>query len=589
MATVSTLAATYIRMSTNKQEDSPDRQRASTGRAIQREGLTFYQEYLDEAQRGWDNARPAFRQLLTDAQAGKFQVIVVDEVSRLSRNEMLEFFADVAHPLKQAGVRLYAVAEGGYQDWTQLPGVLLSAVYQDRSSGESKKTAHRVTSDYAARSAQGRIDLGKPPYGYKRVWVDGTGKVLHEGTHPPEHVRRLKPTSKLAPGDPAEVEVVRFVFRAYADEDKSLRDIGRELTNRGVPTPAGRAVWSQNCVGKMLREEKYTGAYVFNRRHQGKFSRLGADGVQPAVAKQRRPVQNDREVWRVIPDFHEPLIPAELFKRVQSLLKENRTRTTPSPNRGDYLLVGLVVCDACGSPMSGHRDKKTSPAFYRCTRAMGTAQAVCRNNLVKESEVLDGLLRTVENQFLAPSFLRLLRTRAAELDRDLQSVDRRKALESELASLDRNITRTQGRMALVDDDDTFAVLNSEVTKWTARRRAVRAELAEVGQASYGRRAEEYVLWLERLLKGLRLSLRGSDRGHLRALLRELVDHIKLRVERRLVGKTRHRYFLVGGEVVLRVPGRERYSARNEGVEGLSAGSERATENLSRSEPRACPR
>ena len=72
-------------MSTDKQEDSPDRQRVSTNSAIDKQGFRFYREYIDEARRGWDDTRPGFRQLLADALAKKFDVIVVDERSPLPR------------------------------------------------------------------------------------------------------------------------------------------------------------------------------------------------------------------------------------------------------------------------------------------------------------------------------------------------------------------------------------------------------------------------------------------------------------------------------------------------------------------------
>jgi DNA invertase Pin-like site-specific DNA recombinase len=592
---MSNLAAVYIRMSTNKQDDSPEQQRTMTSKAIQKENLTLYKEYLDEGWRGWDDNRPQFRQLLADAQAKKFQVIVVDEVSRLSRKEVLEFFAEVARPLQKAGVRLYSVAEGGFQNWDQLVGVILSAVHQDNSSGESKKTARRVTRDYLTMSASGRIDLGKPPYGYRRIWEDHTGNILHEGTHPPETIRRLKPISRLVPGEPSEVDVVRFIFDAYANRDMSLRDIGRDLTNRGVLTPAGLSEWSQNCVGKILREEKYTGSYVFNRRHEGKYCRLGVEDIEPSVAKGVKPVQNPRVAWRVIPRFHEPLISPKVFQRVQELLNANRTRTTPSPNRGDYLLNGILVCDACGSPMSGHRNGKNSPAFYRCTRAMGTAQNRCFNNIVKESEVVDSVIASIEDTFLSPTFLALLREEAGKLDQDCVGIDRVKNLQSELATLDRNISQTQNRLAKVDDE-TFDFLNGELAKWRARRKTILAELEEANRPSHTRRADEFVAGFESLVRGLRSSLTKRDRNRTRSLLREMLDCVRVRVERRLVGKTRHRYFLLGGDIIPRTKGSERKRRRRQGekseVRYLSTEKiekERASVSLSCAEPRACPR
>ncbi|HEY7309514.1 MAG TPA: recombinase family protein [Gemmataceae bacterium] len=543
------LAAIYIRMSTDKQEDSPERQRATTKQTIEREGFRFYREYIDEARRGWDDTRPGFRQLLADAQAKKFDIIVVDECSRLSRDEPLDFFAEVAHPLKKAGVRLYSVAEGGLQDWNNLPGVLLSAVYQDRSSGESKKTAWRVTTNYLKLSAEGRIDLGKPPYGYKRVWVDSSGRVVHEGTHPPEHVRRIRPSPRLERGDPAEVRVVQFIFDAYANRDMSLRDIGHDLERRGILTPTGKRVWSQNCVGRILREMKYAGYYVFNRVRQGEFYRLGAEVVELAGGFETETGMNPRETWRIIPNHHEPLVSPETFARVQELLAANKTRTTPAPNRGDFLLTKLLFCGACGGPMVGHRNGPGKPAFYRCQRAMDTAQHHCQNNLVKESEVLDNILAALEEQFLDPRFLDLCVREAQKMDEETMDSRRVNALRAELTALDRDIDRARSRLAKVDDEE-FEFLNGQIAGWKARKKEVEAELHQAGTPCLKKRTEELLHWLEGEIRRLRVAVQSKDRQCVRAVIRRIVDFVNVGVECRLVGKVKNRYFLVGGDIVV---------------------------------------
>lgn len=600
---MSKLAAVYIRMSTDKQEDSPERQRGTTKQAIEREGFRFHREYIDEARRGWDDTRPAFRQLLADAQARKFDIIVVDECSRLSRDEPIDFFIEVAGPLKKAGVRLYSVAEGGFQDWNNLPGVLLSAVYQDRSSGESKKIGYRVTSEYLKRAGQGSIDLGKPPYGYKRVWVDSSGRVVHEGTYPPEDVCRISPTPRLVPGDPAEVSVVQFIFDSYANRDMSLRDIGRELERRSILTPAGKRVWSQNCVGRILREMKYAGYYVFNRVRQGKFYRLGTEGVEEAGGFGTETGLNPREAWRVIPNHHEPLISPETFARVQELLSANKTRTTPAPNRGDFLLTKLLFCGSCGGPMCGHRNGPGKPAFYRCQRAMATAQNHCQHNLVKESEVLDSILAALEKQFLDPRFLDLCVREAQKLDDEATDSRRVNALRAELTALDRDIDRARSRLAKVDDEE-FEFLNGQIAGWKARKKEVETELRQAGTPCQKKRTEELLRWLEGEIRRLRVAIQSKDRQCIRATIRRIVGFVNVGVECRLVGKVKNRYFLVGGDIVVedgtgKSASRLAQSRRGQGEEGVKYvstcgvrednGEAGETVSLSASGPTACPR
>src|SRR5205823_2244841 len=104
------------------------------------------------------------------------------------------------------------------------------------------------------------------------------------------------------------------------------------------------------CAGRILREMKYAGFYVFNRVRQGKFCRLGAEDVEPASGFETETGLNPKEAWRVVENYHEPLVSVELFTRAQDLLAKNRTRTTPAPNRGDFLLTKMLICGSCGAP-----------------------------------------------------------------------------------------------------------------------------------------------------------------------------------------------------------------------------------------------
>src|SRR4051794_8073994 len=96
--------AVYIRMSTDDQAGSPERQRSLVLPYCQRKGYVVVDVYEDLGMRGWDDARPDFQRLMQDAKQKKFDIIVVDEQSRLCRDDPIEFAATVAYPLRGAGV-----------------------------------------------------------------------------------------------------------------------------------------------------------------------------------------------------------------------------------------------------------------------------------------------------------------------------------------------------------------------------------------------------------------------------------------------------------------------------------------------------
>jgi DNA invertase Pin-like site-specific DNA recombinase len=129
MASTSLRAAIYCRTSTAKPKSSIARQMANIRPYAERQGYVLSDEltYTDEGSADELAQRPGLQRLLADAAAGRFDVVVVDEVSRLSRQTLTEFVATVAHPLDEAGVRLDTVA-GGPVGWDEIGDVFTQTV-----------------------------------------------------------------------------------------------------------------------------------------------------------------------------------------------------------------------------------------------------------------------------------------------------------------------------------------------------------------------------------------------------------------------------------------------------------------------------
>src|SRR5262249_54550642 len=140
----------YCRMSTDQQADSIDRQRSQVLPHCERKCYHVVGEYLDEGIAGDEFARrPGLQRLLADATAGKFDVVAVDEVSRLSRQKYTEFIATVAHPLDKAGVTVDSVAEGAI-GWEDMADILRMSIYQPTAHGESQRNSRRVLTGMAS-------------------------------------------------------------------------------------------------------------------------------------------------------------------------------------------------------------------------------------------------------------------------------------------------------------------------------------------------------------------------------------------------------------------------------------------------------
>src|SRR3546814_2563764 len=104
-------AAIYARYSTDKQrETSIDDQVRGCTRLCEQRGYVQVETYSDAAKSGGTVARQALKRLLDDVKAGRFDVIVLDSLTRLSRHP-----ADL-HPLHRLlefiGIKLVTVDVG---------------------------------------------------------------------------------------------------------------------------------------------------------------------------------------------------------------------------------------------------------------------------------------------------------------------------------------------------------------------------------------------------------------------------------------------------------------------------------------------
>ena len=154
------LAALYLRYSTeNQRPASIADQIVACRRSAQDRGFVVLDEhiYADEAQSGarWD--RPALQRMLAAAREHLFDVLLVDDLSRLARDNY--FMLGLVLDLKCEGIRLVSVADG--VDTAdphatlnlQLRG-LFNELHLSESEGKDPAGPERVASTMATSSAK---------------------------------------------------------------------------------------------------------------------------------------------------------------------------------------------------------------------------------------------------------------------------------------------------------------------------------------------------------------------------------------------------------------------------------------------------
>jgi DNA invertase Pin-like site-specific DNA recombinase len=495
--------ALYFRMSKDTQEHSIERQRSQVEPYVAARGYAVVREYEDPGIPGDEiEKRPQFRRMLADAGRGLFDVIVCDDVDRFGRFDPIRYGA-VVEPVRAAGVRLETVAQGEI-DWNDTLSVLGDTMRMAFKAEQSRDSARRILTRFLAAARVGQW-IGKPPYGYAKD----------------------AKTKKLVP-HPRTAEVVRWLFRTYADKPVTLAWLANELRARAVPAPNGGDYWQTMTLCKLLKNRNYLGDYHWGVRPHGKHYRYA--GVGQARKVKGRPNGRERtapEQWTVVPDCHPKLVERDVFERVQARLADNRRKTTPHVAGGAYLLNQLMVCGHCGHYMVGLT--KNGKRLYRCGGYNLGGKKVCNHNTVEEAPLLDCMIRKIEADYLNPDNLRRLREEIKRQDEEDQRTgpERARHLRDQLTAAEKKVKRASERLLDEDDKTIQAALRDAVRERVAERDRLQKALAGVEEGTNTAKAEAEVDEAESYLWRLREALTAADPIEVKAVLHEIVSKVQL--------------------------------------------------------------
>lgn len=429
-----TRAAIYARFSTAHQRATSieDQQRAARS-ACEARGWVVVEEAADAATSGADHARAGLDRLLDALSARRrpFEVLVIDDISRLSR-DAVHGIPLVFGRLQDAGVAVHDVSTGETSD---AAGARFAFMSRFLAADHQRQTIRRATT----RALRRRVEDGGSPggrrFGYQSESdPSGTGMRF-----------------KVAADEAA---VVQSIFEWFA-AGASIREIARRLTKAGVAPPrelpGARRSWSPASVRNMLGSRVYLGEV-----HWGGGSRVRPEGPAPVV--------HSAERLRIVPD--------ELWTRVERRLNADhakRGRPTGTGSRGGCLL-GVAKCGACGGAMSTIGRKPRLGARLGCSaRARKGADACPGVRTIAEAKLVPALAQEVRGA-LRGTDLPIESMIEAELDAGTRrSTSDVRAARRRLDDLVRRERRRVDALAACGDEDEAA------------RRAIKRDLADLAE------------------------------------------------------------------------------------------------------------
>lgn len=298
-------AAFAARVSTDDQQDptlSLPRQLAACQRALPEDmvvALHFYDVEsgrTDLALRGRGTAHRQFDlpiprdggidELLAEAKRPdrRFDVVICESVDRIAR--ITYYGTKIEHELEMAGVLLLAADEGISMTRRRATNVLTRRMKQGIAEWYVLDMLEKSWGGFEVHTKQG-WNVGRPPYGY-----------LPDSIPHPVPARRAegKHKTRLVP-DPDRADNVRQIFRCRIDERLGYRVIAERLNLDPachpvpVPTDPAPAVgrWTGSAVREILKNPKYTGHMVWNRRATKKGGKVNP--VTTGCSRPSRPTR----------------------------------------------------------------------------------------------------------------------------------------------------------------------------------------------------------------------------------------------------------------------------------------------------------
>ena len=340
-----TLAAVYVRMSTEHQQYSTSNQMDVIREYANRRNLRIVREYSDEGKSGLNiQGRDSLAQMIADVQAGgaDYASILVYDVSRWGRFQDADESAHYEYICRQAGVSVHYCAEQFENDGSPV-STIVKGVKRAMAGEYSRELSGKVFRGACTLIKLGYRQGGAAGYGLRRMLVDQSGErkgMLKIGEQKSIQTDRVI----LVAGPAEEVAVVRGIYRAFYEEGKQEAEIAVALNAKGVLTDLGRP-WTRGTVHEVLTNEKYIGNNVYHRT---------------SFKLKQKHVVNPPEEWIRADGVFEGIVEPEMFFKVRAIILARSQRLTDEEMleklRGVLKqhgrISGMIIDEAEGLPSS---------------------------------------------------------------------------------------------------------------------------------------------------------------------------------------------------------------------------------------------
>lgn len=326
---------------------------------------------IDDGYSGTTFDRPNIKNLLDMASNKKIDCIIVKDFSRFGRNYIeVSDYLDQIFPFM--GIRFISVSDNYDSDALKgktsgIDVAFKNIIYNYYSKDLSKK----IRSSKNTKALKGEYLSPYAPFGYTKD-VNNKNKIVIE-----EHSAKVV------------VDVFEMAFLG-----KKTTEIARVLNDNNVPPRSafknkngvnhtwkntnGKVVWNSSNVASILRDERYLGKTIYNKKVRPK---LGVNRV----------VSVPKEDWIVVEGTHTPLVSDKVFYKAQEVMRS--FKSTKDLKKEVHLFSKKLKCGECGYSLA--RVKRKDVKYY-CDVRFNDLNSNCTTELVNEDVIAKTILETIK-------------------------------------------------------------------------------------------------------------------------------------------------------------------------------------------------
>lgn len=454
-------AALLLRCSTSSQDFN--RQKTDLELVAHKFGFTIvnvFGEYVtgkDDIRKG---NRESVDQLLNACNDNKIDVVLISEVSRLTRNFLYgvtlidKFNRDYNIPLYFKDKRKWTIDLQTGKINEEFEKELRKAF--EVAEEELKSIRYRFASGKRDTAGMGKMFGSRPAFGYTK---DKNGYLIIKED---------------------EAAIVKDIYNKYLENGNSLMTVSLYVRNK---YPEYQKIGITGTIRHILRRESYT----------GKLKLTVKDEIEDYVD----------EYYIDVP----VIIDTDTFKKVNDKLSVNRI-ITAYPKATPYTLQKLIKCDCCNSFYTRSKSVSRNTVSFKCT-GRTTGNRDCNVSISLREELLEPIIWNYAKESLfcftdmnnekKEEAVNDIENRIRTIDEDIslhsKEVERinKRLTNLEDLFLDGDISKDKYRQRKVDIDSNLNDINYKINKLVTERNSLEANKSTLLETNF---SEKYIEEIE---------------------------------------------------------------------------------------------